>query len=85
MTVNKSKKTKSLITRKQAADDVTEQFFPVSPRRISTWSDLTVRYIGREALYDPDEVLAAAKARLENAPLTKQCPANAARKQQAAG
>ena len=64
--------TKPLKTRKQLAATITEQLFPVSPRQISTWEGLTVHYIGRDALYDPDEVMAAAKARLENAPVISQ-------------
>lgn len=59
-------------TRKQLAAAISEKLFPVSPRQLSSWPELTVRYVGRVALLDPDETMNAAKKRLDNAPVVKQ-------------
>jgi len=63
---------KPLQNRRKLAAKVSEKYYPVSPRQLSTWKGLTVRYVGREALYDPDEVMAEAEARLKNAPVISQ-------------
>ena len=72
MSVRNTIKKKPLKNRKQLAATISETLFPVSPRQLSTWKGLTVHYIGREALYDPDEVMAEARARLNDAPIVSQ-------------
>ena len=72
MSVSKSRQQKPLKNRRQLAAVISEKYFPVTPRQLSTWKGLTVRYVGREALYDPDEVMAAARSRLDNAPVASQ-------------
>ena len=61
-----------LVTRKKLASDISERYFPVSPRQISTWHELKYHHVGREALYNHSEGLAAAEARLRNAPVIAQ-------------
>jgi len=58
----------ALENRCNMAKIITEEYFPVSPRQLSTWP-VSYRIIGRESMYNPEEVRAEAKARLENAPL----------------
>ena len=61
-----------LQNRRKLAAAISEEYFPVSPRQLATWKGLTVRYVGREALYEPEQVMQEAKARLENAPVIAQ-------------
>ncbi len=63
---------KPLQNRRQLAAAISETLYPVTARQLSTWNGLTVRYVGREALLEPDEVMAEAKARLNNAPVIAQ-------------
>ena len=63
---------KPLVSRRTLAEIISNKFFPVSPRQISTWSELKYRYIGREAMYDSAEGCAAAERRMMSAPLIAQ-------------
>ena len=58
-----------LIPRRDMAKRISEEVFHVSTRNLAKWSELSYRRMGREALYNEEDGLIAARARLDNAPL----------------
>ena len=58
-----------LIPRRDMAKRISEEVFHVSTRNLANWPELSYRRMGREALYNVEDGLNAARARLNNAPL----------------
>ena len=56
-----------LINRSQAAELITNEFFPCAPRTFAKWSVPYIR-LGRWALYEPEDVRAEAQRRIDQAP-----------------
>ena len=57
------------LSRTQAAKFITENYFPTSKRQLMTWPELHYQVIGCVALYEVEELKAAAERRLDDAPV----------------
>jgi hypothetical protein len=55
------------VDRRAAADLVSRHFFPVSPRTVEAWP-LTVRRVNGKAIIEVRELVAFARAKLDEAP-----------------